>query len=65
MNKRTAQLRQLMAQNNLSCRDVAEITGRTENTVRIWRCKHGARVIPEHTLRLLEAELKLATKVTA
>ena len=57
MNKRTQKLRALMKQNMLKAKDVAEITGRTITTVRIWRCKSSERIIPEHTLRLLEHEV--------
>lgn len=57
MDDRTHKLRALMAQHGVKIKDVAKITGRAETTVRIWRCKHDARVIPENTLRMLELAL--------
>ncbi len=60
MNTRTEKLRQLMAANRLTCRQVGELLGRKELTVRIWRCKNAGRIIPQHELELLELKLKAA-----
>jgi len=48
-----------MAQHRLNTHDVAGILGCSETTVRIWRCKHPARIIPANTLRLLELEVQV------
>lgn len=64
VHERTRQLRQLMAAHRLNARDVAQMIDRSETTVRIWRCKHAARVIPAQTLRLLQLEVQ-AQAVTA
>lgn len=63
MHERTKRLRSLMEAHRLKVRDVARIIGVSETTVRIWRCRHGARVVPQNTLRLLE--LELAAQVVA
>ena len=60
MNERTLKLIDIMAKNNLSCRDVATILGRSEQTVIIWRCKHAGRIIPAHLLELLELKIAQA-----
>lgn len=56
MHERTERLKSIMAQHQLSCRDVGAILGRTEQTVLIWRCKSG-KIIPAHQLELLEYKL--------
>lgn len=56
MHERTKQLHNIMAEHDLSCRDVGRLLGRTEQTVLIWRCKSG-KVIPTHQLELLELKL--------
>ena len=48
-----------MAQHNLTGGDVARILKCSEQTVRIWRSRSDGRVIPDVSLRLLEAELKM------
>lgn len=62
MKERTEQLKAIMAEHGLSCRDVATILGRKEQTVLIWRCSTDAnkKAIPAHLLELLE--LKLTTQ---
>lgn len=61
MHERTKQLLDIMERYKLSVRDVAEITERTEQTVRVWRSKYGARIIPAQTLKLVETEMQLRT----
>lgn len=56
MHERTLKLIDIMTKRNLSCRDVGNILGRTEQTVLIWRCKSG-KIIPAHQLELLELKL--------
>lgn len=56
MDERTKRLHDIMAQHDLSCRDVGRILGRTEQTVLIWRCKSGKN-IPAHQLELLALKL--------
>lgn len=57
MTTRAEELRQLMADNNLSVADVAELLTRKPMTVRIWRCATGKRAIPQHSLDLLKLKL--------
>jgi hypothetical protein len=61
MHERTAELHQIMKQNGLTCKKVAELMGRSEKTVLIWRSKGDEKVIPENMLQLLK--YKLAEKV--
>ncbi|HEX8552519.1 MAG TPA: helix-turn-helix domain-containing protein [Abditibacteriaceae bacterium] len=60
MNQRTQRLIDIMKDSGLSAKDVAELLGKSEKTVRIWRCKNEDRVIPQNLLDLLI--LKLAAK---
>lgn len=46
----------------LSTREVAEIIGRSPNTVREYRARHGS-TIPEHLLWLLEIEVEEMTPI--
>ncbi|WP_441253657.1 helix-turn-helix domain-containing protein [Bradyrhizobium sp. 613_E4_N2_2] len=57
MNARTERLRALMAQHNLTSRQVGEILKRSTHTVRCWRSRWEDRAIPEHALALLEIRL--------
>lgn len=57
MNERTLKLITLMQLHRLSCADVADLLGRTEQTVMIWRCK-SQKVIPAQMLELLELKLQ-------
>jgi transcriptional regulator with XRE-family HTH domain len=57
MDNRTEQLRAIMKRHKLKAKDVAEIVGRSQTTVRIWRCASSVRPIPASVLRLLELEL--------
>lgn len=57
MHERTLRLRELMKKYSLSVADVAEMTGRSESTVHIWRSSGENRVIPQQTLELLELKL--------
>lgn len=59
MHERTTALRQLMARRGISARQAGEIVGRTEKTVRMWRCRTGERVIPEHTLEILDLKTRV------
>jgi len=55
VDDRTKRLRQLMLDRGLTISAVASLTGRSEATVRIWRCKtEGTRVIPANTLALID-----------
>jgi len=54
MDKNTKRLRELM--NGMTCKQVGDLIGRSEMTVRIWRCGTG-RKIPDHMLALLEFKL--------
>lgn len=67
VHERTRRLLDLMAAHHLNAADVAGILNCTAQTVRIWRCKNGWRVIPASLLRLLELELAARgpAKVTA
>jgi len=60
MDKRTKRLRDLMAKHSMTAADVAELLDRSPQTVRVWRCRYDARVIPADALRVLE--LTLATR---
>jgi hypothetical protein len=62
MNKkqRTAKLRALMKDHNLSAADVGGILNREAQTVRSWSCKYPQRAIPEALLELLELKLQAA-----
>jgi transcriptional regulator with XRE-family HTH domain len=64
MDNRTARLRQLMQRHNLSAADVAEILGRTAQTVRVWRCDN-EQTIPADALRVLEFTLARRGRVHA
>lgn len=59
MHERTKRLRQLMAQHRLSALDVSKMVGRSEQTVRTWRCKseNNSKVIPWQLLELLELKI--------
>jgi hypothetical protein len=54
---RTKRLKKLMKDHGLSTADVGEMLSRTPHTVRCWRCQWEARVIPAHTLELLEVKI--------
>ena len=60
MHERTKQLDDLMRDHDLTARDVGEMLDRTPHTVRVWRSKYDARVIPPHALEVLR--LKLAAR---
>lgn len=57
MTNRTEQLHQLMAERGLTPKQVGELLNRSEQTVRIWRCKDDKRQIPEHALELLKTKV--------
>lgn len=57
MNERTKKLRNLMSAHNLSIADVAKMLNRKPQTIRTWRCRSGVRVIPDHTLEVLETKV--------
>lgn len=61
----TEKLRALMNAHKVSTAQVAAILHRTPGTVRVWRCKHPARQIPDQALRLLELELTSRSKAGA
>lgn len=57
----TTRLKELMAQRNLSIKDVAHLLGRSSKTVRMWRSKTEPS-IPDALLELLELKLKAASE---
>lgn len=57
MDKRTKELRRLMKAHKLTATAVAGLLNRSEQTVRIWRCKNADRIIPEHSLELLRMKV--------
>lgn len=57
MQDRTKRLRELMNAHKLKAADVGEMLGRSAQTVRVWRCKHDARTIPNDALKVLEMTL--------
>lgn len=59
-NPRTAALKSLMRKNKLTARQVGDMIGREPHTVRCWRCESAGRVIPVHTLELLQLKLQAA-----
>lgn len=61
MCERTLQLIHLMNKHSLTCGEVAELLGRTEQTVFIWRCK-SSKTIPAQMLELLEYKLTEAVR---
>ncbi|USZ80578.1 hypothetical protein MQ4_50 [Serratia phage MQ-4] len=61
MDEKTKKLREIMAAHNLTNKAVGEILGRSDQTVRIWSCANGGRVIPDALLELLA--LKVAANV--
>jgi transcriptional regulator with XRE-family HTH domain len=63
LDPRTARLFEIMEKNKLSLRDVGKLVGRSEQTVRIWRCE--AKIIPLHTLAFLETQVDSAAGVAA
>lgn len=56
MNERTDRLRALMKAHKLDAADVAQILGRTPQTVRVWCCSN-EQTIPQDALRVLEMTL--------
>lgn len=59
VSDRTERLKQLMKDHGLSVEQVSEMIDRTPHTVRCWRCQWEARVIPAHTLAVLEMKIQL------
>jgi DNA-binding Xre family transcriptional regulator len=57
LHERTLRLRELMKKHRLSASDVADMVGRSEATVFVWRSAGDHRVIPANTLELLELKL--------
>jgi len=57
-NQNTIKLRTLMAEHGVSTVEVAEMLGRSPNTVRQWRSIKEQH-IPDHMLRLLDSMLRL------
>lgn len=52
----TQRLKELMAQHGLSITEVAQILGRSAQTVKEWRCQN-AHNISDNNLKLLELTL--------
>lgn len=63
MNSRTEDLIKLMDEHGVSAREVSELLNRAVHTVRVWRMRDDARVIPEHSLEVLR--IKLAARQVA
>ncbi len=61
VHDRTKRLVAIMEQHQLTVGDVAGVLNVAEATVRIWRCKHPARVIPDRALQLLEVMAQART----
>lgn len=57
MTSRTERLNSLMRDHKLTARQVGELLNRTPHTVRVWRSRTKDRVIPAHTLEVLELRL--------
>lgn len=57
MNERTEQLRDIMSAHRLSAAEVGEILNRNPQTVRVWRSKYDARIIPADALNVLKFTL--------
>lgn len=53
MDAKTEKLHAIMREYKFKAADVAEILGKEANTVRVWRCKSGNRVIPDDQLAAL------------
>lgn len=51
-NERTRRLHELMREHELRSTDVADLVGRSSQTVRLWRCE--SKIIPSHALIALE-----------
>jgi hypothetical protein len=62
MDNRTAELRRLMREHNLTAEQVGHLIGRTSKTIFNWRLSEG-QVIPVHALELLR--VKIAAGVSA
>lgn len=54
MDEKTQTLREIMQKHKLSNKDVGALLGRSAQTVRIWSCANGGRVIPNTALELLQ-----------
>jgi hypothetical protein len=55
MNHKTKELRVLMECMEMSCEDVAKLTGREAQTVRIWRSTDDRRCVPDAVLDQLRS----------
>lgn len=64
MHENTKKLRDIMQSHRLKASDVAAITNREAITVRIWRCRNTARIIPIELLRLVELSVAADAGVT-
>ena len=64
MNTPSNELNDLMTAHRLRCKQVAELLGRSEKTVRNWRCHHGP-TIPASLLELLRLKLQVKTQGSA
>jgi hypothetical protein len=52
MHERTVRLHEIMRTRRLNSPAVAEMVGRSSQTIRMWRCE--SKVIPDHALTALE-----------
>lgn len=58
------ELNDLMRAHNLRCKQVAELLGRSEKTVRNWRCHCGPN-IPSTLMELLRLKLQAQSQGSA
>lgn len=56
--QRKAELREIMAEYKVTCREVSNILENKETTVRMWRSKIPTHFPPRNELRLLKFELE-------
>lgn len=60
-HRNTQRLKELMSLHSLTCKDVAVLLDRSEQTVREWRCRNYGN-INDNNLELLELKLKLSAR---
>ena len=58
VEKRKAELKKMMAEYKVTCREVSHILDNKETTVRMWRSRSPNHFPPRNELRLLRYELE-------